>query len=231
MAHNKLFKPESILNYIETNGEKVTYKKGEYVYHSGDSTSHVFLLESGHIFVSRMQEDGKELVTNFIDKEGIFGAVTLFCGAKEHNTYAKAKTDIVLSRIERERFEKEILNNQVFTEEWMKWLDIDRNRHSSKMRDLMMYGKHGALDSILIRLSNSFGKKVEDGILIDTPLTNQELAQLCGTSREVINRMLTQLKEAEIISVERKYITVHRLDTLKTNINCDDCVIDVCQVF
>jgi CRP/FNR family cyclic AMP-dependent transcriptional regulator len=231
LADKSLFTPKSILKYIETNGERVTYRRGEFIYHLGDLTSHVFLLKSGHIFVSRMQEDGKELVTNFIDENGIFGAITLFCGAKEHSTYAKAKTDIVLSRVERQAFEQEVLSNQVLTKEWMTWLDIDRNRHATKMRDLMLYGKNGALYSVLIRLSNSFGKTVEDGILIDTTLTNQDLAQLCGTSREVVNRALAKLKKDGIISIDQKLITIHHLDILKHGINCDSCEIDICQVF
>lgn len=231
MAKSNIYKPESILNYIMSNGEQISLEKGAFIYHPGDSASYVYLLEEGHVFVSRMQEDGKELVTNFIDKDGIFGAVTLFCGAKEYSTYAKAKSNVTLNRIQREKFEQEVLNNSVFTAEWMQWLDIDRNRNESKMRDLMLYGKNGALDSILIRLSNSFGKIVDDGILINTPLTNQELAQLCGTSREVINRMLSNLKKDGIISVEKKYIKVHHIEQLQKNINCEKCSIDVCQVY
>ena len=229
--HENVYKPSSILEYIAATGEKIAFKKGEFIYHPGDQASHVFLLEEGQVFVSRMQEDGKELVTNFIDKDGIFGAVTLFCGAKEYNTYAKAKTNVVVKKIERTIFEKEVLDNQIFTTEWMRWLDIDRNRYSSKMRDLMMYGKGGALDSILIRLSNSFGREVESGILIDTPLTNQDLAQLCGTSREAVNRMLAVMRETGIVSVDRKYITIHNLPALKESINCDNCTVDVCQIF
>ena len=116
--------------------------------------------------------------------------------------------------------------------EWLLWLDIiDRDRNSSKMRDMLLYGKQGALQSVLIRLTNLSGVEAEEGILIDTQLTNQELAGLCGTSREVINRMLSDLKKQEVIKVERKYITVLDINALRRNINCDRCTTIVCQIF
>ena len=43
-------------------------------------------------------------------------------------------------------------------------------------------------------MTNSYGVLKENGILIDLPLTNQELANFCATSRESVNRMLNELK-------------------------------------
>ena len=43
-------------------------------------------------------------------------------------------------------------------------------------------------------MTNSYGILKENGILIDLPLTNQELANFCATSRESVNRMLNELK-------------------------------------
>ncbi len=44
-------------------------------------------------------------------------------------------------------------------------------------------------------MTNSYGVLKENGILIDLPLTNQELANFCATSRESVNRMLNDLKK------------------------------------
>src|SRR5699024_3697381 len=90
------------------------------------------------------------------------------------------------------------------------------------MRVMLLYGMKVVLQSVLIRLQISFGVEAEEGILIDTQLTNQELAGLCGTSREVINRMLSDLKKQEVIKVERKYITVLDINALRRNITVTD---------
>lgn len=225
------FKPESVVRLLKEKGKRMTLEKGEYVFHPGDPARYVYCLEEGEVFISRMQEDGREMITNYLSVDAVFGALTLHSLNKEHTTYAKVKKDCTLYKYEKKQFEQFIFTSENIKMEWLQWLDIDRDRNSSKMRDLLLYGKQGALQSVLIRLTNSFGVNVEDGILINTQLTNQELAGLCGTSREVVNRMLSDLKKQKVIKVERKYITVIDINVLRSNINCDRCTIDICQVF
>ena len=71
----------------------------------------------------------------------------------------------------------------------MKRMGVHHQKTQSKFRDLILHGKKGALYSTLIRMTNSYGVHQGDGILIDLSLTNQELANFCGMSREVVNRM------------------------------------------
>ena len=85
----------------------------------------------------------------------------------------------------------------------------------TKFRDLVLNGKRGALFSTLIRMSNSYGIQKDNGILIDLPLTNQELANFCGTSRESTNRILSELKKNKIISVKKGKILIWDLQYLK----------------
>ena len=227
----QLFQPSLIIRFIKENGTNIKVKKNEYIYYTGDKTDCIYLLLSGEVFVCRMQPEGIELVTHFLNEDSIFGAVTLFCGPKTFSTFAQAKVDSELIRIEKHMFEEAIYAHSEFTKEWMKWVDIERSRHSTKMRDLFMFGKYGALASVLIRLTNSFGVKKSNGVLIDTRLTNQELAKLIGTSREVVNRHLREMRNDGILTIDKKKITILNLEELKRINNCENCDINVCQIF
>lgn len=231
MTNKTIFYPDELISQIEENGNRITFKKGEFIYHPGDPTAYIYSVQKGQVFISRMQAEGAELATNLLTEKGIFGAVTLFCGPKVHSTSAKAKTDITVYRLLQKEFEALVLKNEDIKTEWMHWMEIDRQRALTKMRDSVMYGKLGALCSNLIRLSNSFGETVPDGTRITAKITNQELGLMCGTSREVINRLLGDLKRQGIISVEQKIITIYDMDKLRHLINCENCHIDVCQVF
>lgn len=229
--NDTIFKPMSVVNLLKEKGKKLTFKRGEYIYHPGDAAEYVFCVDEGEIFISRMQEDGREMITNYLASDAVFGALAIHSRIPEHTTYAKVKKDSVIYKYDKKQFDQFILTNGEMQKEWMNWLDIERDRHASKMRDLFLYGKQGALQSVLIRLGNSFGVEAADGVLIDTQLTNHDLAGLCGTSREVVNRMLSDLKNTGVIKVERKYITIVNIRALRRNINCEHCTIDVCQVF
>lgn len=83
----------------------------------------------------------------------------------------------------------------------------------------------------MIRLTNTYGVKQEDGsILIDYAMTNQELANFCATSREVVNRILNDLKKKDILSLDKGMITIHDLQFLRTEVECDNCPLYICRI-
>lgn len=100
----------------------------------------------------------------------------------------------------------------------------------TKFRDLILNGKKGALYSTLIRMANSYGVETENGILINIDMTNQELANFCGATRESINRMLSNLRKKGVISFQNKKITIHDLQYLKDEINCENCPVSYCRI-
>ena len=93
-----------------------------------------------------------------------------------------------------------------------------------------MNGKKGGLYSILIRLCNSYGIATENGILIDLPLTHQELANLTFGTREVIQRMLKDLREKDVVSYNQQHFTVKNLAYLKREVDCQNCNKVICGV-
>ena len=104
-----------------------------------------------------------------------------------------------------------------------------RKQHS-KFRDLLLYGKKGALYSTLIRLANSYGRDEDGGVLIPVPLTNQELANYSATARESLNRMLGELKKAGVIEYRGHLLFIKNLDYLKKEIQCENCGREVCNI-
>ena len=104
-----------------------------------------------------------------------------------------------------------------------------RKQHS-KFRDLVLYGKKGAIYSTLIRFANSYGQNVEDGILITVPLTNQELANYSATARESLNRMLSELRRKNVIEIRDGLILIRDVNFLKREIQCENCGREICNI-
>ncbi|MCX8045777.1 MAG: Crp/Fnr family transcriptional regulator, partial [Anoxybacillus gonensis] len=132
--------------------------------------------------------------------------------------------------IHKQQLEEKLLTDHAFSLQFMQWVHLQLQRMQTKIRDLILHGKKGALYSTLIRLANSYGVETEDGIFINTPMTNQELANFCGSAREVVSRLLKELKELGIISVEKGKITIHDVQFLKDEIRCEGCPIDICNM-
>src|SRR5690606_20346053 len=104
-------------------------------------------------------------------------------------------------------------------------------RLQSKMRDLLLNGKRGALYSTLIRLSNSYGVKQNNGILINIQLTNQDIARFCGATREYVNRLLNELKRKDILALDSTgKILIKDIEYLRKENQCENCPIEICNI-
>ena len=114
---------------------------------------------------------------------------------------------------------------------FVSWLSTGYLKAQMKCQDLIMNGKKGGLYSILIRLCNTYGVKTEEGILIDFPLTHQELSQFnLSEQGKSFNVALKELREKDIISYEQQKFTIKNLSYLKEEVDCQNCAYEICGV-
>lgn len=209
----------------------VTTDKGEYLFQEGESAEELYIIVSGKVQVSKITSDGRELSLRICGENDICGELTLFTDSPKYLLSAKVLEEGEVAVIRKDVIEREIFNDTKLAFEFMKWMSDHFRKTQTKFRDLILNGKKGALYSTLIRMTNSYGVKKQDGsILIDLPLTNQELANFCGTSRESTNRMLNDLKKDNVISIKKSKITVHNLKYLRDEIGCENCPAVYCSI-
>jgi CRP-like cAMP-binding protein len=218
---NKLFEKVHRIKNID---------KGSFLFEEGNTANELYIIQSGKFQVSKMIPDGRELTIRMCSAGELVGELTLFSPESQHILNARASESGSVAVIQKDRLEDEIAKDSGLALELVKWLSLQHRKSQTRFRDLVLHGKKGALYSTLIRLVNSFGVKTEDGMKIDVSLTNQELANFCGTSREVVNRLLSELRKQDIISIDKGYITIHALHRLKREIDCENCPIEICNI-
>ncbi|MFU8689919.1 Crp/Fnr family transcriptional regulator [Rossellomorea sp. FS2] len=222
--------PDSIKAMFIQEGLPYEISKGSYLFLEGKAPGHLFFIREGHIKVTRSTPGGRELALRIVGAGDVVGEIDLFCGDSSCSVSARAMDRCFLLSLPITDFEAALVDDRVRNREWMMWSQLQQRKDQSRFRDLLLHGKKGALYSTLIRLSNTYGDRREDGILIGISLTNQDLADFCGASREVVNRMLHDLKDNGVITMNKGFITIHKLDRLKETIDCDQCPQCVCQI-
>jgi CRP-like cAMP-binding protein len=208
----------------------INAEKGDYLFQEGEDADELYLVLSGKVQISKISSDGRELTLRIVGENDICGELTLFTSSPKYLLSALVIEDGEIAVIRKDAIEKQIFQNSALAYEFMKWMSDHFRKTQTKFRDLMLNGKKGALYSTLIRMTNSYGVKKDDGILIDLPLTNQELGNFCGTSRESTNRLLNELKRKNIISIKKGKITVHCLQYLRDEIGCENCPVVYCSI-
>lgn len=205
-------------------------EKGTYLFQEGSSATELFFIHNGIIQLNKINPDGREFTLKICTTGDLIGESMLFSPNIKYSLNAKVIEDGKVAIISKEELEKKLSKNHDLALDFIKWMSIQQRKTQSKFRDLVLHGKKGALYSTLIRLSNSYGTSTNKGIFINLPLTNQELANFCGTSREVVNRLLSELRKSKIISINKGFITIHDLEFLKIDINCENCPIEICGI-
>lgn len=201
---------------------------GSFLFQEKEEVENIYLLLSGSISIGRFHVKGKEFILKIIQGDEVIMEYELF---KQHPTYhffAKTLSDCELIAIKNSQFEEFILNEPKALVALSSYLSTKYIKSQIKCQDLIMNGKKGGLYSILIRLCNSYGIITEDGIRIDLPITHQELANLTFGTREVIQRMLKELREKDVISYEHQRFTIKDLAYLKREVDCQNCSKQLC---
>ncbi|WP_084787904.1 Crp/Fnr family transcriptional regulator [Anaerobacillus alkalidiazotrophicus] len=210
-------------------GLEISASSGTFLFYEGDFPENVYLIRSGKVRLSKMTADGKEFSVHLKQKDELVGEVGLFNDMSISVT-AEVIEDSVLVKFERSSLEEIFRKNGEIAVAFMKWFARHTQSTQAKFRDLILCGKTGAFYSTLIRFSNSYGVKTEEGILINVQLTNQDIANYIGTTRESINRMINDLKKDNVINVDKGYILVKDIEFLKNYLHCGDCPVEICTI-
>ncbi|WP_430087410.1 Crp/Fnr family transcriptional regulator [Peribacillus butanolivorans] len=205
-------------------------EKGCFLFQENTLASDLYYILEGKVEVSKVVPDGRELTMRICSENDLVGETVLFSQNPKYMMNAKMLEDGSVAVISKELLEEKIASDSHLAVEMMTWLSAQNRKNQAKFRDMLLHGKKGAFYSTLIRLSNSYGTEAEDGIVITLPFTNQELANFCGTSREVVNRMLSQLRKNNVVSINKGRIKILNLEYLKQEIDCENCPIEICTI-
>ncbi len=211
------------------NGVELFVKEGTTLFHEGDKAKNIYLIRSGKVRLSKMTIDRKKFFLHLKKADDIVGEFSLFNDMAISMT-AEVVENSYLLKINRDHLEALFLQNGEIAVSFIKLFARNTQSTQAKFSDLLLYGKVGALYSILIRFSNSYGVNYHNDILIDMKLTNQDIANFIGTSRETANRMLQDLKKANVIAFLNGNILIKDITYLKNHLRCGKCPVEICTI-
>ncbi|MFV0483346.1 MAG: Crp/Fnr family transcriptional regulator [Bacteroidales bacterium] len=182
--------------------------KGELVYDVGDLADNLWVLLSGKVRVSRRVASGVEVTRAIYVRGDFFGMKALLFGSEEHDECAVATSDSVLCKIPLECVQRGVKEDPSFA----KALNViihKRYEKAERRADILHCSDiHCRVREFIYSLSAEFGTEFHGGVLINHPYTQNEIAQLLGTSRPTVNKVLKSLESNEEISFNRKRIVL-----------------------
>lgn len=203
-------------------------KANTHLFWDGDPADALFFIKSGRIKVTKLTDKGKKLTLHLFQAGDLFGEFS-YDGAT-YGFNGETLSDCTLGIIPQQELEILLSQHGDMAVAFMKWMSLMHRMTQSKLRDLMLYGKSGALCSTLIRLANTYGHPVKNGIRISKQVTHAELGDFIGAPRESVSRLFNQLKQDQVVTCEQGHIIIKDFAYLKEVCHCEHCPIEICRI-
>ncbi|MFJ9846344.1 Crp/Fnr family transcriptional regulator [Kitasatospora sp. NPDC101155] len=195
-------------------GCKVRFRAGQTIIQQGDASTHVVLLRDGAAKVV-LQTASAEIVLGLRAAPEILGERAVLDGTPRSASVV-ALTDVAALAVPAEDFltlvtEHPKVATAVFAVIAERLCEADRGRV-----DLATHTVTQRVAARLVALTPWIGVAEEETGAVRLPLTQQDLAGWVGASREAIVRTLRLLREAGVVTTERRQIVIRSLDALRT---------------
>lgn len=186
------------------------YERGKTIFFPGDPAERVYFLLKGAVKLSRVYEAGEEITVALLRENSVFGVLSLITGHRSDRFYhAVAFTPVELLSSPIEQVEQSLKDNPELAILMLKGLS-SRILQTEMMIETLAHRDMGSrLVSFLLILCRDFGVPTSDGIRIDLKLSHQAIAEAIGSTRVTVTRLLGELRQQEMISIQKKKITVH----------------------
>lgn len=189
-------------------------RAGEVLFQKGDPGDGLLAILSGRIKISTLSEDGKEVVLNILGPGELFGEIALIDG-KDRSADASVMEAADLVVIDARDFMPFLHARPELTTRLLVVL-CNRFRWISDLyEDAIFRHLPARLAKHLLRLAGTFGEPTDDGPRIGIKLSQQDLGNLMGTTRESVNKQMRVWMADGLISVEAGYITIRDSDSLE----------------
>jgi len=191
------------------------YRNNMLIFMEGEPGEALYFIISGRVKISKATADGREQILHILQSGDVFAEVVLI----DRGPYP-ATAEVIesgqIGMLLNDDVENLIRSNPEIALKLLRLAFKRLRLAQAQIRDLALKDTYGRLASMLLILAKDHGEELAGGIKIDLPLSRQEFANLIGTTRETVTRILGDLKKYKCIDLNKQAIIITDEDKLRT---------------
>lgn len=195
-------------------GRHLTFQKGEFIIRPGDTPPGVFLIEKGLVKAYDITKYGEDNLLIVRHQGEVFPLIWAVTG-QERSVIYQAIVPTTLWRIDRKEFLVHLENPENLAAVLDMTIEMYR-LHSERIINLEYRTVRERLISFMLTMSHRFGKEHAEGLMIDLPLRQQDIASSINSSRETTSRELSLLEKKGLIKTNPQYVILKDIEKLKS---------------
>jgi CRP/FNR family cyclic AMP-dependent transcriptional regulator len=191
----------------------VKISKGTILFAEGDGGDQLYVIAEGKLKLGTSSGDGRENLLSILGPGEMFGELSLFDPGPRTST-ATAVTDAKLLSLGQEKLLPWLVENPKVSLQLLASLAQRLRRTNEAVGDLVFSDVPGRVAKALIDLGERFGKKTGEGLFVHHDLTQEELAQLVGASRETVNKALADFAGRNWLKLDGRAVLITDFERL-----------------
>ena len=188
--------------------QPVDFPRGHTVFAEGEPGDRLFIIISGKVKIGRRSPDGRESLLTIMGPSDMFGELSIFDPGPRTSS-ATTITEVRAVSMDRDALRAWIEDRPGIAEQLLRVLARRLRRTNNNLADLIFGDVAGRVAKQLLHLAQCFGTQEGGALRVDHDLTQEEIAQLVGASRETVNKALADFARRGWIRLEAKSVLIY----------------------
>ena len=185
------------------------FKKGQLIYNQDQPSTNIYLVIEGKVKVSRMGDDGRQVVVDIYQPDEFFGE-SAFLDLPQRSEQAAALDNTKLMAWSAAEIEDMVTKRPRLAVALLQIMARRCIDFTRRIESLSMDNIARRLARSLVRFADRLGTREEDGSSHMAPFTHELLAQYVGTSREIVTHYMNHFRKEGYLQYSRRGIVLYR---------------------
>ncbi|HVO75423.1 MAG TPA: Crp/Fnr family transcriptional regulator [Ignavibacteriaceae bacterium] len=205
---------EDTLEKISKLGIQKSFKKDSVILFEHETGSALFVIISGKVKVSRVSDDGKEVILTILGDSDFFGEMAILDGlARSANVTAMEDSELFI--IQRSDFLDLLQNHPEISITLLQELTQRLRAADMKIKSLSLKDAEGKVATVILQLADDVGKIKQGTVEIEKLPFQHDLANMAGTSRETISRTLHSFAKKGLVELDGSRLRIINYEKFK----------------
>lgn len=187
--------------------ETVRFPRGTTIFEEGEPGDRLYIITSGKVKLARHAPDGRENLLTVMGPSDMFGELSIFDPGPRTSS-AVCVTEVHAATMNSEMLRTWVGDHPAIAQQLLRVLARRLRRTNASLADLIFTDVPGRVAKTLLQLANRFGAQEGGALRVNHDLTQEEIAQLVGASRETVNKALATFAHRGWIRLEGKSVLI-----------------------
>lgn len=189
-------------------------KKNEYIYFPEDPSSSLFFLKKGRVKIGTYSDEGKEIIKAILGPGEIFGELSLIEEGRRKDFAIALDNEVKICAMSIEDMEEMMTSNSSLNLKVTKLIGFRLQKIERRLEALIFKDARTRIIDFIREMGEEQGQKIGHEILVKHFLTHQDMANLTATSRQTVTTVLNELKEQNLLHLERNRFLIRDIAKL-----------------